>query len=117
MKNSAHNHRYLVALIPAVLLVLFGLLVFREWWLIGFVADPQVVASYHFGSEAMIQHGGSHYLSAGTYAASSLRLSLVLWALAALFIVAWRLKSRHSLIVAYTALLGLIVANQVAHVL
>jgi hypothetical protein len=45
----------------------------REWWLVGVVADPNTLSSYHFGSEAMLGEGGSHYLTAETYSASALQ--------------------------------------------
>lgn len=48
-----------------------------EWWYVGVVADPDYVAEYHFGTEAMLHHGGSHYASAAIYADAVLREGLI----------------------------------------
>jgi hypothetical protein len=50
--------------------VAFALL--SEWWRIGVVADPTVVAQYHFGSESMTAHGGFKYKFAALYSWSAL---------------------------------------------
>ena len=38
---------------------------------VGVIADPRVIADYHFGSEAMVGIGGWRYKSAGCYATSA----------------------------------------------
>jgi hypothetical protein len=47
-----------------------------ELWVISIEANPNIIAGYHFGAEAMISHGGEKYRSAAIYANSSLTLGL-----------------------------------------
>jgi hypothetical protein len=57
---------------PGILVCLVGASVlFWEWFRIWAVADPKEIASYFFGSESMVAHGGWKYRSAATYAWSS----------------------------------------------
>ena len=55
--------------LPAFLLAILWL--FESLWLI-VIASPAAVASYHFGSEAMIGHGGWKYSSVHAYEAFGL---------------------------------------------
>lgn len=69
-----------------------ALAMLHEWWLVGVVADPREIARYHFGSEAMMTHGGPEYRSAHAYASSSLITGMG-FVLASLGFV-WAAKSR-----------------------
>jgi hypothetical protein len=58
---------------PAVVLLGSAALMWAwEFWVVGIIADPETVASYHFGSEAMMYHGGKHYGSATAYSVACL---------------------------------------------
>jgi hypothetical protein len=78
----------------AVLGILYGsvalVLAISEWWRIAVVADPNNIAGYNFGSDAMMGNGGWHYASANVYAWSALAegfmFAVGLW----LSIIAWR---------------------------
>jgi hypothetical protein len=83
-----------VTLVPAFGLLALAALFLREWWLVGYVADPETIAAYRFGSEAMVSHGGAKYRSAGAYATSALQVAGVCALLAGVFFAASRLKSR-----------------------
>ncbi len=50
----------------AVLCAVGALVCLWEFVVIGLVANPRTIASYYFGSEAMLAHGGWHYTSART---------------------------------------------------
>ena len=43
----------------------------HEWYVIGLRADKSTIADYHFGSEAMIGHGGYHYSNPELYASTA----------------------------------------------
>lgn len=49
----------------------------HEYWKVAVIADPEVVAGYHFGAEAMLGEGGAHYRSAEDYAAACLAAALL----------------------------------------
>lgn len=71
-ESVRHALRILISwVVPAVLLVA-ALLVGAEAVYIGLLASPDVVAEYHFGSEAMVGHGGSAYRSRQSYLGSGL---------------------------------------------
>src|SRR5438876_5820756 len=55
-----------------------GILLCVEALRLGPLADPSLVASYHFGSEAMVGNGGWSYISRSTYVLSSAVESAVL---------------------------------------
>ncbi|HEY1268006.1 MAG TPA: hypothetical protein VGH16_12190 [Candidatus Binatia bacterium] len=80
-----------------------------EWWQIAIVADPNNIASYHFGSEGMMYHGGWHYASAKVYAWSALAegftFGIALW----LLLVAWRSYSWRYLLGAVAVFAAIIV--------
>ena len=64
------------ALPGAAFCLLLAFLSLYEWWTIGVLADPAVIAEYHFGSEAMMGEGGAHYASAALYARTALQHGL-----------------------------------------
>ena len=103
-----------VSLVPAIGLLVLATLFFREWWLVGYVADPETIASYRFGSEAMVSHGGAKYRSAGAYATSALRVTVVCALLAGVFFAVSRLKSWRAVISAYVLLAVVVAATQMA---
>jgi hypothetical protein len=78
--------RFAVFIVLGILLLHIATM-FSEWWSIGVIADPDDLAEYHFGSEPMLHHGGSHYESAEVYAAAMLREGLVACAAAVGIIV------------------------------
>ncbi len=93
-----------------ILLCLPGLLVFvlpwfvasfYEWYRIGVVADWEVIADYHFGSEAMIHHGGENYRSREAYARSVFTMMLSSLLVGAWLIFAWLRKSSLLAVLAY----------------
>ena len=72
--KAAHksSSNWLLVVMPGlVLAAVGGLLLCVEALRLGPLATPGVVASYHFGSEAMVGHGGWPYLSQSTYVVSS----------------------------------------------
>jgi hypothetical protein len=99
-------------LVPCVALFGLAALHFYEWWWVGHVADPKAIANYHFGSEAMIAHGGDHYRSAEAYAASALKLSVAQVILAIPFLAALLLKARWALWAAYIVLAAVAIGIQ-----
>ena len=66
-----------IGVLLAVGATAFLLLYASEWWQVGVVRQPSVLASYSFGSEAMLSHGGWHYRTAATY--SGVCLAEALW--------------------------------------
>ncbi|WP_412062620.1 hypothetical protein [Rubrivirga sp. IMCC45206] len=52
--------------------LLFAAAFLSEWHAVGVEADPATVEAYHFGSEAMVGHGGDHYRTAEAYASRML---------------------------------------------
>ena len=72
MATAGTPERWL-ALLPGVALGALAALMFHEWWLVGYLADPETLANYHFGSEAMVGIGGPHYRTAEIYASAALR--------------------------------------------
>ena len=68
-KSSA---KWLLVVMPGlVLAAVAGLLLCVEALRLGPLATPELVASYHFGSESMVGEGGWPYLSQSMYVVSS----------------------------------------------
>jgi hypothetical protein len=109
---KGNGHRW-GAFVPCAVLLVLAALSLREWWLIGYIADPETIAAYRFGSDAMVGKGGSYYRSAELYAASALQFAGLLAVLAIPFVVALRLRSRGALIMAYVILIVAAIAKQV----
>ena len=59
-----------LAWVPAVLLLPFFLFFAFEAIYLGFLAREEFIENYHFGSEAMLFHGGWAYRSVQTYVGS-----------------------------------------------
>jgi hypothetical protein len=59
-----------VALAAAVmcLAAIFAVAMFSEWWPIIVTRSPAYIATYHFGSESMMGHGGWKYANPEVYA-------------------------------------------------
>jgi hypothetical protein len=86
-----------------------------EWWYVGVVADPDFVAEYHFGSEAMVHHGGRHYASAAIYAETVLREGLIAVG-AAVGVLVGHVRRSIPIVVAFVLLfIAWIVAGWAAH--
>lgn len=81
---------------PGILgLMLFVVYGYGDYWNMAVVADPNEIARYNFGSEAMIAHGGDKFRSANAYAASSLVIGMLSTiGLAASLYVLFRFNSR-----------------------
>ena len=68
-KSSA---KWLLVVMPGLVLAAFGgLMLCVEALRLGPLATPDLVASYHFGSESMVGKGGWPYLSQSAYVVSS----------------------------------------------
>ncbi len=91
------------------LLALLTFIAWYEWYRIGVVADPDVIAGYYFGSEAMIGHGGKHYASAAMYARSALFSGFFLTPVLAAFLVA-EIKGERKYTLASYVLFGFAIA-------
>ena len=102
-KLGPQPNRWLT-LVPAIGLLALAALFLREWWLVGYVGDPETIAAYRFGSEAMVSHGGAKYRSAGAYATSALHVTGLCALLAGVFFAASRLRSWRAAISAYVLL-------------
>ncbi|WP_460612771.1 hypothetical protein [Hymenobacter seoulensis] len=81
---------------------------FSEWFTIAVIADPKTIASYSFGSEAMVGEGGNHYRSAQSYTASALLGWLLLMAPCIAFILAIIKRTAVRATIAYGLLLFLV---------
>lgn len=92
---------------------LFAAVLFYEWARIGVVADPEVVKSYRFGSEAMLDAGGWRYATAQLYATTAPIQGLVAAGLGALFATAAVRRSAAMAVLAYCGLVIEFVANRV----
>ncbi len=68
-----------VRIIGLVLSGSISLLLIAEFIRIKIIANPQVIAGYYFGSEAMMDHGGWTYRSASLYAWSALSKGLFIF--------------------------------------
>ena len=93
--------------------ILYGsigvVLAVSEWWHVAIVADPNTISSYHFGSEAMMGHGGWHYASAKIYAWSALAEAFIFAAALWLLVTAWRRSSWRHLFGAVVLFVAIIV--------
>lgn len=98
---------------PGLLLgILLSLLFLHEWITIGIIADPETVQKYHFGSEAMVGHGGWFYKSAELYARSAMIQGFVSIAIVAVFIRSIVLGSAKTAVAGYMLLTVGFIANQ-----
>jgi len=61
-----------------VAIVAAAIVFLNEWYQIGVVRDDFLIRAYHFGSEAMLAHGGAHYETAESYARACLLAGLSL---------------------------------------
>lgn len=108
--------RWIVA--PGFMLAgLLAALFLEEWWVIGVVADPAVIESYHFGSEAMVGHGGWKYATAELYAITALAEGMVAIVVMMTFAIAAITRSFAVAVGAYAALALGIAANSVPFLL
>ena len=67
----------LLALPGTFIGVFVAAILFNEYLIIEIIGNPEQINSYHFGSEAMIKHGGIKYSSASTYSFSCLALATI----------------------------------------
>lgn len=95
--NSSVMHWFrnplLLALPGTLVALLMSYLFLQQWYQVAVIADPVVLRAYHFGTEAMVSHGGWRYHSAATYATSCLLSAILLLGVVGLFIVAWKKRS------------------------
>jgi len=75
-----------------------------EFIRIKIIANPQVIAGYYFGSEAMMDHGGWTYRSASLYAWSAPAEGLFIFGLGLLFLFGMTRKKTKYLVIAYLSL-------------
>jgi len=70
MSSSEKPSHSRVALAVAIMCVaaLFAVAMVTEWWPIIVIRSPARIASYHFGSESMVGHGGWKYSNPEVYA-------------------------------------------------
>jgi len=112
MKFQKLFSAYFVLRSLAILGILYGsvglVLAVSEWWQIAIVADPNDIASYHFGSEVMTYHGGWHYASANVYAWSALVEGFVFATALWLLVIAWRIYSWRYLLGAVALFIAII---------
>lgn len=112
MKFQKLFSAYFVLRSLAVLGILYGsvglVLAVSEWWQIAIVADPNDIASYHFGSEVMTYRGGWHYASANVYAWSALVEGFVFATALWLLVIAWRIYSWRYLLGAVALFIAII---------
>ena len=95
MKRSWRNLSLFIALFACFI----GGIILSEWVRIGVIADLKVIDSYHFGSEAMIGHGGRQYASASSYARTALIEGICSFALGIFtFIASIKSNSRNAVI-------------------
>ena len=93
--------------------ILYGslgvILAVSEWWQIAIVADPNNLASYHFGSDVMMGNGSWHYASASVYAWSALVEGFIFATALWLLVIAWRIYSWRYLLGAVAIFIAIIV--------
>ena len=56
----------------AILSLFFSSVYILEFYIVGLRSNPTDIEQYYFGSEAMLQKGGWHYVSAEAYSNSAL---------------------------------------------
>lgn len=96
--------RKLIYVIP-ILFLAISALYFYEYIRIGLMKDQTVIESYHFGDEPMIAAGGWPYLSAESYAGSSLLNGSLLFLSAIMFGIGINKRVRPIWIVALVPIL------------
>ncbi len=91
MNDALQKTGWIALGVPALPALLLGGMLLSESIRIA-VASPDAVAAYHFGSEAMVGHGGWRYRSRWAYAASSAASGVPFLGMGALLI--WVLMRR-----------------------
>ena len=91
----------------------FAVISISEWYKIGINADPDKIAHYHFGSEAMVGNGGWHYQSAAIYAKSALITGIRFLVIMGVFTAGFLLRSYIATFVAYGLLILEIILNHI----
>ncbi len=111
MIKSVHPTHWLT--LPGLTIsALIASLFLHEWARIGVIANPTVVGSYHFGSEAMVGYGGWHYTSAEVYSWTAFMQGAVASLLTIAFLLSAARRSRKLLLSSYVALVTGALANQ-----
>ena len=106
----SRNARWIA--VPGLFAVLlFASFLLTEWYAIGVEADPSTIEAYHFGSEAMIGHGGDHYRSAEAYANRMLLGALATLAVAGFFLFALVRRSGVAVVAGYSIVLAVLAAG------
>ena len=110
--KTAKPFRIWLSSAPGLAVVsLFAVICLSEWFSIGVLAHPETIADYHFGSEAMMYHGGWEYRTAGTYATVNLVEGVVAVSIAALFLLPVLRRSWSWLLLPYSALVSLLLVH------
>jgi hypothetical protein len=104
------GRRVALALCMCALPTAFGALLAHEALSLGPLATPELIGSYHFGSEAMVGNGGQKYRTRELYVASTFLAGVLLLACPALAVLAAIRSSRPlALSSMASALLGFVV--------
>ena len=101
--------------VPGLFVVLlFAAAILDEWYTVGVQADPAKVEAYHFGSEAMVGHGGDHYRSAEAYASWSLMGGLAALVVATVFVFGLVRRNGAAVAVGYAVVAGALAVGLVS---
>ncbi|RVT47474.1 hypothetical protein [Rubrivivax albus] len=76
-----------------IVLALLSFVLLREWYIVGYVADPAVLAAYRFGAEGPAA-GAVNYANPAVYARTAAIGGLASTALLSVSLVAGWLRSR-----------------------
>jgi hypothetical protein len=94
-------------LLPGIIfLLLLSMADWSEWYKVGWLGTPDIIAQYPFGSEEAIAEGGWHYQSASLYARTMLIEAVATLGVLGTFVAAVVKRNEMLVIVAY-ALLGI----------
>lgn len=111
---SEKNIRWLA--IPGLIFAfLMGMGYICEWYIVGIEAKPDVIASYNFGAEVMLENGGWHYSTAGAYGGSMILGGIFMIGAIVLLIRAMVRRSRMDALWGYGAILVDVIVNQVVN--
>jgi hypothetical protein len=87
---------WLAWLVLVLYFALFSLVLLREWYVVGYVADPAILATYPFGSEGPAA-GARNYANAEIYARTAALNGLASTTLLLMALVAGWCRSRRLL--------------------
>ena len=103
-----------LTIVPGMIISgLLAALFLNEWFTISVIADPEMINSYDFGSEAMVGNSGWHYRTAELYSRTALIEALIALVVTGMFLFAAIRKSKQEVAVAYGLTLAYIAAIKV----